>query len=231
MNELTFLDIAILHRIDDDSYIEKFGSRINTSFFETANLMGTMKIKGLVDFEQSIGGNSKVNLASKGRYILEVAEKKSKEELDNLDNTILITVSKGISKLSELQEKINIRSEDLAFHLEKLYVQSYVDYYIRSSELFVTLTENGFNVIGIVDIYDIVQEEKPKVKPRELQEELPKNEEIQTKLIDLEEDIDIKTKMAKSKREFYFKKYGIYYALGIILILIILGLIYFFYFN
>jgi len=106
MNELTFLDIAILHRIDEDTYIEKFGSRINTSFFETANLLGTMKIKGLIDFEQSIGGNSKVSLASKGKYILEVAEKKSKEQLDNLDSTILTAIAKGTSKLTELNEKI-----------------------------------------------------------------------------------------------------------------------------
>ncbi len=229
MNELTFLDLAVLHRVDNDTYIEKFGSRINTSFFETANLIGTMKIKGLVDFEQSIGGNSKVTLASKGKYVLEVAEKKSKEQLDNLDNTILLAISKGASKLEELQNKINIRSEDLAFHLEKLYVQSYIDYHIRSAEIFVSLTENGFNIVGTVDIV----EEEVKEESIPLQEEMPKRE-IQSKLSDIEEideTEDVMSKRARTKREFYFKKYGLYYLLGIILILIILGLIYLFFFS
>ncbi len=238
MNELTFLDLAILHRIDEDTCIEKFGSKINTSFFETANLMGTMKIKKLIEFEQSIGGNSKVSIASKGKYVLEVAEKKSKEGLDNLDSAILESISKGESKLDALRGDINIRSEDLAFHLEKLYVQSYIDYYIRSSELYLTLTENGFNEIGSVkkkekskDIEETIDEtEKPEEKyESKMQEEMPENESIQTKLTNIEEsDEDMMTKRVRTKREHYWGKYKIYYFLAIILILIVLGLIYFF---
>ncbi|MCX6772534.1 MAG: hypothetical protein NTV88_02060 [Candidatus Micrarchaeota archaeon] len=49
MNELSFLDIAILRKIDAESSVEKFGSMINTSFFETANLLGTTKIKGYMN--------------------------------------------------------------------------------------------------------------------------------------------------------------------------------------
>jgi len=121
-----------------------------------------------------------------------------------------------------------LRSEDLAFHLEKLYVQSYIDYYIRSTELFVSLTENGFNVIGAVDFTDLENKEEQRKENR--QEKFEK-EEVQTKITEvIEPEEDLMKKRARTKREFYFKKYGLYYVLGIILILIILGLIYFFYF-
>ena len=162
----------------------------------------------------------------------------SKEGLDNLDSAILESISKGESKLDALRGDINIRSEDLAFHLEKLYVQSYIDYYIRSSELYLTLTENGFNEIGSVkkkekskDIEETIDEtEKPEEKyESKMQEEMPENESIQTKLTNIEEsDEDMMTKRVRTKREHYWGKYKIYYFLAIILILIVLGLIYFF---
>ena len=77
MNELTFLDLVILKKIDANSSVENFGSLINTSFFETANLLGTVKIKGYVNIETSIGGISKVTITDAGMGILALAEKKA----------------------------------------------------------------------------------------------------------------------------------------------------------
>lgn len=245
MNELTFLDLAILHRIDDKTYIEKFGSRINTSFFETANLMGTLKIKGLIDFEQSIGGNSKVSLSSKGKYILELAERKAKQELDELDKGILGKIAQGFSKPEDIKKELNIRSEDLAFHLEKIYTQGYIDYYLRSAEAFVNLTEKGYNKVGHLKKSKKPEKKKEKRTTRKgtaaegtgnkgMSEETgieikgieegkreSAEEGVQTKITDVKEDIGWKRR--KSKISFYWNKYKWYYILLIIIIIASIG--------
>ncbi|MFA5383011.1 MAG: hypothetical protein WC356_07625, partial [Candidatus Micrarchaeia archaeon] len=165
-------------------------------------------------------------------------DKKSKEELDNLDTAILESISSGKSKLNDLKEDINIRSEDLAFHLERLYTQAYIDYYIRSLEIYLTLTENGFNKIGRIKKETKVENKKEtKVEDKKeddieetgMYEEMPKNREIQTKLTDVDNE-DINVKMVNSKRAYYLQKYWLYYILVILLVLIIAGLFYIFFF-
>jgi len=66
--ELTYLDLLVLRKIDSDSSVEKFGQQINTSFFETANVLGTMKIKGFVDIQSSIGGQSPLVVRNRFRH-------------------------------------------------------------------------------------------------------------------------------------------------------------------
>ncbi|MEM2137601.1 MAG: hypothetical protein QW568_00755 [Candidatus Anstonellaceae archaeon] len=152
MNELSFLDLAILKKIDAESSVEKFGSQINTSFFETANLLGTIKIKGYINIESSVGGLSKVTITDAGTSILAVAEQKAKEQIEPLDNAILHALAAGTKDLDSLQNALNIRSGDLAYHLNKLVAQGFADYEIRSAKVSFMLTEQGFNATGGVRV-------------------------------------------------------------------------------
>ena len=152
MNELTFLDLAILKRIDANSSVENFGSTINTSFFETANLLGTVKIKGYVNIETSIGGISKVTVTDAGMGILTLAEKKAAEPSEPLDSALLHALAGGAKDPEALQSSLNIRSGDLAYHINKMVVQGSMDYEVRSSKVNLMLTEQGFNSTGGVKV-------------------------------------------------------------------------------
>ncbi|MEM4633827.1 MAG: hypothetical protein QW275_01600 [Candidatus Anstonellaceae archaeon] len=152
MDELTFLDLAILKKIDAESSVEKFGSLINTSFFETANLLGTMKIKGYINIESSVGGISRVSLTDAGASILQVAEQKSKEPLEPLDNAILHALASGAKDLESIQKALNVRNADLAYHINKLVSQGFMDYEVRSAKVYFVLTESGFNLTGGIRI-------------------------------------------------------------------------------
>jgi len=155
MNELTFLDLIILKKIDANSSVENFGSQINTSFFETANLLGTVKIKGYVNIETSIGGISKVTITDAGMGILTLAEKKAAEPIEPLDNALLHALAGGAKDPETLQSSLNIRSGDLAYHINKMAVQCFMDYEVRSSKVNLMLTEQGFNSTGGVKVQGV----------------------------------------------------------------------------
>ncbi len=164
MNELNFLDLAVLKKIDAESSVEKFGSMINTSFFETANLLGTIKIKGYVGIESSLGGISRVIVTDAGSSILSVAEQRAQGPIEPLDNAILHAVAGGTKDMDALQSGLNIRSGDLAFHLNKLIAQGFMDCEIRAAKVSFVLTEQGFNATGGVRVQQklpVVHEEKP----------------------------------------------------------------------
>ncbi|MFA6328421.1 MAG: hypothetical protein WCY41_03170 [Candidatus Micrarchaeia archaeon] len=152
MNELTFLDLVILKKIDANSSVENFGSQINTSFFETANLLGTVKIKGYISIETSIGGISKVTITDAGMGILALAEKKAAEPIEPLDNALLHALAGGAKDPEALQSQLNIRSGDLAYHINKMVAQSFMDFEVRSSKVNLMLTEQGFNSTGGVKV-------------------------------------------------------------------------------
>ena len=152
MNELTFLDLVILKKIDADSSVEKFGSVINTSFFETANLLGTVKIKGYINIESSVGGISKVMRTDAGEGILALAAKKAEEPIEPLDNALLHAVAGGAKEMDSLQAALNVRSGDLAYHINKMVQQGYLDYEVRSAKISYVLTEQGFNSTGGVRV-------------------------------------------------------------------------------
>jgi len=150
MNELNFLDLVVLKKIDAESSVEKFGSIINTSFFETANLLGTMKIKGYVNIESSVGGVSRVIMTDAGASILSVAKQKADEPIEPLDNAILHAVAAGTKETGALKDALNVRSGDLAFHVNKLVAQGFLDYEVRSAKVSLVLSEQGFNATGAV---------------------------------------------------------------------------------
>jgi len=148
MSELNFLDLIMLQKVDKDSAVEKFGTLINTSFFETANLLGSLKVKQLVEIESSIGGASPVTLTELGKGVLLEAEEQSAKELDALDSAILSSLSRGVRELDALTTDLNIMPKDLAYHIHKLVVQRYAAYNVRSAKVSISLTEKGFNQLG-----------------------------------------------------------------------------------
>ncbi len=152
MNELNFLDIVILKKIDPDSSVEKFGSTINTSFFETANLLGTIKIKGYINIESSLGGISKVAITDAGTSILAMADQRARDQIEPLDNAILHAIAGGTKEMEALRSSLNIRSGDLAYHAHKLISQGFLDYDVRSAKVEFVLTEQGFNSTGGVRV-------------------------------------------------------------------------------
>src|SRR3989338_7476510 len=152
MNELNFLDIVILRKIDAESSVEKFGSMINTSFFETANLLGTVKIKGYINIESSVGGISRVTITDAGTSILAVADQRAKEPVEPLDNAILHAVAGGSRELDALQSALGIRSADLAYHINKMLAQGFMDFEVKSAKVYFVLTEMGFNATGGVRV-------------------------------------------------------------------------------
>lgn len=180
MNELSFLDLAILKKVDAESSVEKFGSIINTSFFETANLLGTIKIKGYIGIESSVGGISKVTLTDAGSSLLSVAEQRTKEPIDPLDNAILHALAGGAKELDAMQSQLSIRGADLAFHLNKLAAQGFIDYTLQSGKVSFVLTEQGFNSVGGVRVQQklVPDPAQPQtIKPDEESEELPPRRE------------------------------------------------------
>ncbi len=148
MENLTYLDFLVLVKIDQNSVIERFGPAINTSFFEAANLLGTLKVKGFVDLETSIGGMSRISLTEYGRDAIDFCNKGTLEPLDALDNAILEGVGRGYVALDRLTDLLNVKPSDLAVHLNKLAVQAFLEPSIKSAKVTLVLTEKGFNAAG-----------------------------------------------------------------------------------
>ncbi len=132
MDELTFTDLAVLEKIDENTVVEKFGTKINSAFFDAANILGTLKQKGLLDIKASFPGPSEVFLTDKGKMVMSLAKEKAAQELDRLDEIILQTIANGYKDPKKIEEKLNIRSSDLAYHLQRLAVQNFASYNFRS---------------------------------------------------------------------------------------------------
>lgn len=145
--DIDFFELVIIQRIEgkkDNTYIEKLAPEISTSFFEVANRIGSLKIKGYVDLKPSLG-MSEVILTPAARDVLIAANKKAEEKnTDIVDREILKNISNGFNELSQIQEKMKIKGLDLALHLHKLYVNSFIDYSVSNNTAKFLLTEKGF---------------------------------------------------------------------------------------
>ncbi|VVB66574.1 Uncharacterised protein [Candidatus Gugararchaeum adminiculabundum] len=141
--ELTFFDLMVLERIDRETYVERFGSKINASFFDAANVLGTMKLKGYINI-QSSPGLSPVSCTPDGLDILQAAAAKAKEEVDALDVSITRKISSGAKDPAALAAELNLRSGDLAYRLYKLVRKGLIDYELRATKVSVMMTESGF---------------------------------------------------------------------------------------
>ncbi|MCL5679752.1 MAG: hypothetical protein BK997_02360 [Candidatus Micrarchaeum sp. ARMAN-1] len=143
-NEINFMDVTVLKRIKPDTTVEKFGGLINSSFFDASNALGTLKLKGLVDFTTYVPGQNSITVTEIGKKLLEEADTKEKMPFDQLDLAILTQLSAGKRNLADLSTAVNINSKDLAMHLYKLGEQQYISVDIRNGSLDMSLTEKGF---------------------------------------------------------------------------------------
>jgi hypothetical protein len=231
VEELTFTDLVILQRIEPGTVMEKFGPKINSQFFESANILATVKQKGYIDFKTSHFGNSEVEVTQVGARMLEVADEKAKEAVDDLDLAILRKIVEGHKDPDEIKNELNIRSGDLAVHIHKLVKQDLVSYSIRNIKISLSITEDGFKKVGVTPKMEKIPEEQmivtgaPAAPPAPAEPEMPPAPAGPVTL-------DTATKR-KAKMEYYmenFRKHpmqlAIYVIGALVVVLCILAAIY-----
>ncbi|MCL4364900.1 MAG: hypothetical protein M1569_03765 [Candidatus Marsarchaeota archaeon] len=143
-DDVTFIDLACLLRISQDATLEKLGSIINASYFDAANLAGTLKQKGLIDFTAYYAGQNTITVTDVGKALIAEADAKATEPYDNLDSEILVQLSGGKRIPIELQNTLSLRPKDLALRLYKLSKQGFITYELKSGGVDLLLTESGF---------------------------------------------------------------------------------------
>jgi predicted transcriptional regulator len=202
---LNFRELIALSRITQGTTVEKFGSLINASYFDGANLAGTLKTKGAIDFKVSYPGESEVIITEEGKKILQIAEEKSKEGFDNLDLEILQKILQGSNKPEEIEKALNINQQDIALRLYKLSKQNFLSYTLKGSEATLSLTEAGYKKAT-----EKIEKEEAKEAKSEAKEEAKK---------------EGKTEEAKEAKEGIPLKLLLLIILAIILIALLLFLI------
>jgi len=141
---VNFIELVALSRITADSTAERFGSLINSSFFDASNILATLKQKGLVDFVTAFPTQSTLKVTDGGNELLARARKKSTEPLDALDMAIMMQLSVGRRSLVDLNGSVNVTQKDLALHLFKLEAQQQVSFELANANMNIYLTEKGF---------------------------------------------------------------------------------------
>lgn len=155
-NDLEFIDVIVLKKIDADSTVESFGSRLG-GIFEAANILGGIKLKGYIDIH-SIIGNSPVIITEKGNLLLQDLDLHSRSTVTKIDKAVLDSIKDGFSEPKQISRMLNINSRDIAYSLNKLWVKNYIDVSSHNGKIEITLTALGFE-----DEIKVV-EEKPKEK-------------------------------------------------------------------
>ena len=113
-DEINFMDLMALKKFSPDSVVEKFGSLVNSSFFDASNMLGSLKIKGLVDFTTAVPGQNHIEITEIGKQLLNDAEAKAAMPFDQLDLEILKNLSGGKRSINDITSTLNIRPKDLA---------------------------------------------------------------------------------------------------------------------
>ena len=143
-DEVNFVDIVALSRITPDTYAEKFGGMINSSFFDASNILATLRQKGLVDFTTSFPGQSAVTVTELGKEGHGRCDCRHRCGIRAPGLRQTTQLSNGKRTIQDLSGAINIRPTDLAMHLYKLGQQQYLTYEFRNGLVTITLTEKGF---------------------------------------------------------------------------------------
>ncbi len=141
---INFLDLACMTKITPETTLENLGGTINSSFFDVANIAGTLKQKGVIDFNSAYGAPTSIALTETGKKFLADVDAKAAEPMDQLDDEILKQLSGGKRYPTELQSTLNLRARDLAFRLYKLSKQNLLAYELKNGNVELMLTEQGF---------------------------------------------------------------------------------------
>jgi hypothetical protein len=142
-DEPNFLDLVALSKITPDLVVEKFGSKINSSFFDGSNMLGTLRLKNLIDFTANFPGQSVITITEIGKQLLKEAADKSVLPFDGIDLSILQQLQAGKRTYIDIGNAVNLRSKDLAMHLYKLSQQQYAVDEIKNGTIDIMLTEKG----------------------------------------------------------------------------------------
>ncbi len=142
--DLNFVDLVSLMRIQPDTIVEKFGGLINSSFFDASNILGSLMQKGMINFTNSSVGQNAITITDLGKQTIKECEERAKSDFDALDFAIITQLSGGKRGLTDLGSSVNVRQRDLALHLYKLSEQQYVSYDMRNGSIDISLTEKGF---------------------------------------------------------------------------------------
>lgn len=153
VDELTFQDLALLEKIGENTVVDgqgasSLGSRINSSFFDAANMLGTLKQKGLIEFKSQFPAATEVEITTKGKNLMAEAEERGRQEMDKIDEIILSHIANGYKEPKHIRDKMNLRETDLAFHLKRIVAQNYASYVFRSGRIEFSLTDQGFGKAG-----------------------------------------------------------------------------------
>jgi len=143
VNDVEFIDIALLRKIDAETTVESFGPKINSTFFETANLLGALKIKGFIDIHSSIG-NSPVIISERGKMLLKELDVFSQQNLSRVDLAVLGNIKGGIKDPKQIESLLNVNARDIAFSIYKLHNKGFVDYRVKNAAVELLLTTKGF---------------------------------------------------------------------------------------
>ncbi len=143
-DEINFMDLMALSKITPSTTVEKFGGLVNSSFFDGSNMLGSLKLKGLVDFTSISPGQNAIKITDLGNKLLGDAKSKSVANFDQLDLAILNQMSAGRRGLNDLTASVNIRPLDMAMRLNKMLSQEYISADFRNGKLDLSLTEKGF---------------------------------------------------------------------------------------
>ncbi|MDD5317270.1 MAG: hypothetical protein PHF51_00900 [Candidatus ainarchaeum sp.] len=143
MDELTYADLAVLGQIDENTTVDNLGPKINSSFFDAANIAGTLKLKGYVELAPSLSATA-VTITEKGKSVLKLANEKGAQDLDALDEAILRSIANGYKDPRHLEDKLNVRGSDVAFHIHRVVMQDYASAVIRNGRIELSLTEEGY---------------------------------------------------------------------------------------
>lgn len=158
--------MVALSKITPGTTVEKFGSLINASYFDGANIAGTLKTKGAIDFKVSYPAESEIIITEDGKKILEIAEQKAKESFDKLDFEIIQKILQGSRKPEDIEKALNINQQDIALHLYKLAKQNLISYTLKGGDVSVSLTEQGFKKAS----EGVIEEKKEGEKKEEVQQ-------------------------------------------------------------
>ena len=142
-DEINFLDLVSLTSITPDLVVEKFGGKINSSFFDGSNILGSLRLKGLVDFTANFPGQSVITVTDAGKQLLTDADDKAKTPFDAVDFAMLTQLQGGKRSYADLGSAVNLRPRDLALHLYKMGKQQYIIYEIKNGNVDIMLTEKG----------------------------------------------------------------------------------------
>ncbi|MGC8923651.1 MAG: hypothetical protein ACP5H8_00445 [Candidatus Micrarchaeia archaeon] len=221
MSDIEFIDIALLKRIDAETTVENFGPKISSTFFEAANLLGALKLKGFVDIHSSIG-NSPVIITESGKELLKELDLFSEGNLGRVDIAVLGHIKGGVRDPTQIENLLNINSRDVAYSIYKLWKKKFIDYRIKNGTVEVMLTAHGFEQGPEVQASGGAKHaERPTIEaPPEVRNKIAKELAMQEISLGTETaQITFEQKIIANIK-YYFEKYWVY--IGIIILLGIL---------